>query len=475
MKILVGGLYHESNTFNPFLTEKDNFTLYEGEEMLDRVGSTQVFKDAGAIVVPTIHAFGISSGIVTKDTYRYFADKMLKVIKNEENIDGIWLHLHGSMTVQGIGSAELQLLKEIKEIVGSKVPISLTLDPHANNTSELMNYANIVRAYRTVPHIDQKETEIITAENLVEIINNNEFIKPSFIRLPMIIGGETALGRLDPLKSIYDKIEEIEKNKEILTASFFIGFSWADTKNSAPSVTVVPTSSVFSEMADAKAKELSDYIYSKRDEFDFGATVLKPKEAIETAIKSPSKPVFVTDSGDNTTGGAVGTYTVLLEILLNANTKDKKLCVAGIFDKKTFEVCNKHEIGEKVELNIGTGEDKYSKKIAIKGVLKAKGDLMGYLGATNDKAGEVCTINLGDIDLVIANSSESFITLGHFNKAGLNIEEYDIIVVKQGYLFDELSKIAEEEILALTPGATYQIIEELDFKNIPRPAYPLDK
>lgn len=84
MKILVGGLYHESNTFNPFLTEKDNFTLYEGEEMLNRVKSTQVFKDAGAIVIPTIHAFGISSGIVTKDTYRYFADKMLKVIKKRK-------------------------------------------------------------------------------------------------------------------------------------------------------------------------------------------------------------------------------------------------------------------------------------------------------------------------------------------------------------------------------------------------------
>lgn len=324
MKILVGGLYHESNTFNPFLTEKDNFTLYEGEEMLNRVKSTQVFKDAGAIVIPTIHAFGISSGIVTKDTYRYFADKMLKVIKKEENIDGIWLHLHGSMTVQGIGSAELQLLKEIREIVGSKVPISLTLAPHANNTNELMNYANIVRAYRTVPHVDQEETEIITAKNLVEIINNNELVNPSFIRLPMIIGGETALGRLDPLKSIYDKIEEIEKNKEILTASFFIGFSWADTENSAPSVTVVPTSSVFSKIADTKAKELSDYIYSKREEFDFGATVLQPKAAIETAIKSPSKTVFITDSGDNTTGGAVGTYTVLLEILLNVDTKDKK-------------------------------------------------------------------------------------------------------------------------------------------------------
>jgi len=475
MKIVVGGLYHESNTFNPFLTDEDYFTLYEGEDMLDRVTSTEVFKEAGATVIPTIHAFGLSSGVVKEETYRYFADKILDVLKKETDIDGIWLHLHGSMTVQGIGSAELQLLKEIREIVGGEIPISLTLDPHGNNTTELTDYVNIVRSYRTVPHEDQAETEIITARLLLESIKGKTYTKPAFLRLPMLIGGETALGALDPLKSIFNKIEEIEEIEGIATASFFIGFSWADTENSAPSVVVVPESEHFSELAKEKAQELADYVYSKRDEFGFGVPALKPEEAIQTALESELKPVFITDSGDNTTGGAVGIYTYFLDMLLKRDFRDKKVCVAAIFDKEGFEECNKYNVGDKVQVKVGVNYDEYSKSIHIEGVLKTKGDLMGYLGATKDKAGEVCTISVGNIDLVVANSGESFITIGHFEAAGLDISEYDIIIVKQGYLFAELSAIAELEILALTPGATYQILEELKFKNIPIPAYPLDK
>ena len=473
MKIVVGGLYHESNTFNSFLTDENFFTLYEGKEMLDRVASTEVFREAGATIIPTIHAFGLSSGVVKEETYRYFADK--NVLKKETDVDGVWLHLHGSMTVQRIGSAELQLVKEIREIIGAEVPISLTLDPHGNNSTELTDYVNIVRSYRTVPHEDQPETEVITARLLLESIQNKTYIKPAFLRLPMLIGGEEALGALDPLKSIFNKIGEIEKTDGIATASFFIGFSWADTENSAPSVVVVPESKKYSELAEKKVKELGSYIYSKRDEFGFGVPALKPEEAIQTALESEVKPVFITDSGDNTTGGAIGIYTYFLDMLLKKEFGGKNVCVAAVYDKKAFEECNKHNIGDKVKVNVGVNYDEYSKSISIEGVLKTKGDLMGYLGATKDKTGEVCTISVGNLDLVVANSGESFITIGHFEAAGLDISEYDIIVVKQGYLFAELSAIAELEILALTPGATYQILEELEFKNIPRPAYPLDK
>ncbi|MDY0393509.1 M81 family metallopeptidase [Virgibacillus halophilus] len=183
MKIIVGGLYHESNTFNPFVTNKEDFVLVEGEKILDRVASTQVFREANVDIVPSIHAFGLSSGIVTKDAYRYFADKMLHVIKNETDIDGIWLHLHGSMTVEGIGSGELQLLKEIREIVGKEIPISLALDIHGNNAKDLTNYVNIIRAYRTVPHVDQPETEIITARLLLEMLEKNTKVKPAFFEI----------------------------------------------------------------------------------------------------------------------------------------------------------------------------------------------------------------------------------------------------------------------------------------------------
>jgi len=138
--------------------------------------------------------------------------------------------------------------------------------------------------------------------------------------------------------------------------------------------------------------------------------------------------------------------------------------------KVSISICE----GDKVSVTVGQDIDKESKPVKIEGILKVKGDLLGYLNATNDKVGETCTVSIGNLDVVIANRGDSFITLNHFRRAGVDVKDYDVIVVKQGYLFDELSSISKMDILAMTPGATYQRIENINYKNIPRPIFPMD-
>ena len=82
---------------------------------------------------------------------------------------------------------------------------------------------------------------------------------------------------------------------------------------------------------------------------------------------------------------------------------------------------------------------------------------------------------MGDIDVVVANASDSYTTINHFTKAGLDVNDYDIVIVKQGYLFVELAAIASLHIMALTPGACNLIVEDMEFHNLLRPMYPLDK
>src|SRR5690625_1833407 len=478
MKIMVGGLYHESNTFNPIMTNIDDFIIDEGKEMLNKVASTEVFEQAGVEVITSIYAFGLPSGVVSEDAYRILSDKILKPLKDNSDVDGVWLHLHGSMTVENIGSCELQLLKEIREIIGFKIPISLTLDIHCNNDLELGKYANIIRTYRSVPHIDQKETEKITARLLLDSINDKKLLKPMITRLPMIIGGETAVDNQDPLKAIFKKLEEVENYKGILTVSFCIGFSWADTENTSSSIIVIPESAEYEELALDVTNELVKYIWKRRNEFDFTSIVLSPEDSLKKALSYNEKPVFISDSGDNTTGGGVGSSTYFVEEILKDITmfdeKDKKICVAAVFDEGTFNECSRHTVGERIIVTLGTTSYKLNKPVRLDGVLKSKGDLMGYLGFTDVKVGEVYTISIGNIDIVIANQPYSFITMNHFREANLNIDEYDIIVIKQGYMFDEIKEKSKYHILGLSPGATYQLIEELKYKRIPRPTYPFD-
>ncbi|MGG4555451.1 M81 family metallopeptidase [Paenibacillus humicus] len=474
MKVVVGCLYHETNTFNPILTDIHDFVLAEGEDAASRLAGTEVFRENGIEVIPSIYATALSSGIVKKEAYRYFADKLISTLKQHPDIDGIWLHLHGAMVVEEVGSGELALVKEIRECVGPDVPISLTMDIHGNIALDYYKYINIVKAYRTVPHVDQLEVEKETAQLLVDCLKNNTKIKPAFTRLPMIIPGEKALGKSEPLRSIFEKLYEVEKIKGISTASFFICHAWSDSENTASSIFVIPESEEYEELAEKVKDELAHYVFSKRHEFDFDAVVLDPEESVDRALNEQLKPVFISDSGDNTTAGAIGMNTLLLDLFKNKDLGRKKVLISAIHDPMAYEKLKSCSIGESVTVEVGTKIDENSQPVLLEGTLTSKGDLLGYLNATSDKVGDVCTVSVGSLDVVVANRGESFITLNHFTRAGLNWEDYDIIVVKQGYLFNELSAVSKLDILSMTPGATYQRIENIDYRHVPRPLFPLD-
>lgn len=474
MKIVVGCFYHETNTFNPFSTRVNDFVYLEGEAVLERLGASEVFEKRGATLIPSVYATALSSGEVTNETYRFFADKILEKLKEESDVVGVWLHLHGSMVVEGLGSGELALMKEIREIVGDEVQISLTLDIHANIALDFHEYVNIVRSYRTVPHEDQHETEAITANLLMNSLEKKENIEPSFIRLPMMICGEKALGDKEPLRSIFDKLEEVETREGIATASYFICHAWSDTENTTSSIFVTPESKKHQYLAKEVAKELAEYVFNKRYEFEFDAIALEPEKAIQEALQSKEKPVFISDSGDNTTAGATGMNTSLLKLIKNTDTQGKKILVAAIFDEVALETLNAYELGMGVTVKLGKNIDEDSQSITLEGTLKAKGDLLGYLNASTDKTGNVCTVSNGDLDVVVADNGSSFITIDHFITAGLHLDDYDIIVVKQGYLFPELSKKSKKDILALTAGTTYQLIEEINYQNRQNPLFPME-
>lgn len=464
MKILVGCLYHETNTFNPFPTNREDFVFVEGEQVLGRFACTSLLQEKGIEVVPSIYATGLSSGIVKKEAYEFFRNKIIACLNQQ--IDGIWLHLHGSMIVEEIGSGELDLVKEIRKHIGYDIPISLTLDPHANLSAELANHINIVRSYRTVPHVDQNETECITADLLTTYIETAHAIRPVFIPLPLVICGEKALGNQFPLKEIFGKLRDMEGMEGILSASFFLGHAWSDSENTGASIFIVPESEDFEELAYHAGVALMNYVHEHRDSFTFSSLALEPEEAVERSLAEQVKPLFVSDSGDNTTAGAPGGNTKLLQLYLSKES-DKKVLIAAIYDGEAFDELNRHEVGQQVSVKLGRGYDKHSEAIQICGFLKAKGDLLGYLNATDSKTGEVCTVSDGNVDIAIANSGESFITLGHFSRAGLDLEAYDVIVIKQGYLFHELAEVSRQHILALTPGATYLKIGDLEYRHIP--------
>lgn len=466
MRVLSGLIYHESNTFNPFLTGLDQFVVRQGEQILPRFASTDVFQKAGAEIVPSIYATAFSSGPVAKDAYGSIKDRLIKAIEGEEDLDGIWLHLHGAMLIDEVGSAEVDILRDVRSLVGPDMPISVTLDPHGNLDPRVSELATILRSYRTIPHIDQPEIEQRTAEHLVKIIGGEQEGRAiARSSVPIVISGDIPLSGEDPLSDILKKLDEVEATPGIIDASYFVGFAWADVAENGGTVTVVPESKEYAALAQELADEVRDYALSRYPEFQFTTPTLDIAETVEAFNSITSRPLIVSDSGDNTTGGGVGYSTVVLQEVLE-HGGSVPTCVSTIWAPRTAETLAQHEIGDSVTIDIGMDHDDLSRPIKVEGQVKAKGDLLGYMSSAKDRIGAAYTVSVGMVDIVITDQPGSFVTANHFTAAGLSPEDYSVIIVKQGYMFPEISAMAGQHIMCISPGATYQFIENLKFQNV---------
>lgn len=476
MKIAVGLFYLECNTQNPDLATRDKFIFAEGEAILPFLHATDLFRDAGAEIVPTIMASALPAGVMKEEDYWYFADKILAILRREKDLDGVWLHLHGALEVENVGSGDLRLLKEVRAAVGPDVPVSVTLDAHANNDAAMADYVCSMRGYHTIPHSDQPQSERDAAQVLLDVIAAKQRIRPALIAMPAIISGEKGLSAQEPLKTLFGMAAALTELPEIATASVFMGNPWCDCPNSHLSVVAVPSREEHTDFAWEKCRELARAVFDRRREFDFEVPVLPPAEALDAALSCGKAPVFVSDSGDNTTGGATGEGTEMLRaVLAHGGLAGKRVLITPIFDSAAFAAIGGAEVGEEVSFRIGTGREDISAPVAVSGRVAAKGALLGYLNVDSEKSGDCITVTVAPgVDLALSNAAGSFITEGHFTAAELKIADYDIIVLKQGYLFAQLRPFAGAAFLALTQGATYQHIERIPYKRVVRPIFPLD-
>ena len=74
---------------------------------------------------------------------------------DEAPLDGIYLDLHGAAVVESFPDAEGELLRRVRAIVGD-LPLTISLDPHANLTAQMVTLSDAVVPFRTYPHVDMK-------------------------------------------------------------------------------------------------------------------------------------------------------------------------------------------------------------------------------------------------------------------------------------------------------------------------------
>ena len=478
MKILVAKFQLESNEHVPMKCDLENTALSFGKEALTHMQLGSIFENNQVEVIPVLCADAACSGVMKKNAFLYLENRILDAVKtNLSSLDGIYFHLHGASYVEELGSGEHHLVKEVRKIVGPYFPIAVSCDPHGNLCKEYVENCTILRSYRESPHTDIASTVQFVINQLIQLIKKRKMITPVYEKLPIIIGGEQSVSTDEPVKSLNSYMNELENDNRIISISWHVGYLRHDCPEAGCGIVVVPSDNKYRDYAKTICKQVANYIFEKRNEFHYTGLTLNPDDAITRAIEFDKKPVFITDSGDNVTSGAMGANTFVLNQFCAVPNLKKKVLIAAIHDKKTcYQLLNK-SIGDHVSIALGMDIDELTKPVHLNVTVKYKGTQEGtYMYGEKGNYGPLVTVSVEDkpIDIVITDNNHSFVEKHQLFACGIDWDDYDVIVVKQGYIHPEEKEKGKLCIMSLTDGATPQDTKLIRFKQILRPIFPID-
>ncbi len=387
------------------------------------------------------------------------------------DLDALFFDVHGAMSVQGLDDPEGDFLVRIRELVGTDVLISTSMDLHGSVSPRLAQNTDLITCCRLAPHEDAIESKKRAVTNLLDRLENGKG-KPAYkawIPVPILLPGEKTSTRIEPGKSLYAQIPEVIEKDKVIDASIWMSYPWADEPRNHG---VVVAYGDDKEAVGKAAEKLAAHFWNVRKEFDFVAPTVYLDEALEKALASDKKPFIISDMGDNPTAGGAGDVTwTLQEILKRPELKSplaKSLIYASIPGEEFVKKAKEIGVGGKIDATAGAAVDnRFAPPVRITGTITAI-----HEGHPNAKT-EVVVRN-GNTSVIVTERRMAYHYEKDFTKLGLNPRETDILVVKIGYLVPELYDMRADWLMALTPGGVDQDLLRLDYKRINRPIYPLD-
>jgi len=332
MKIALGGFHIESCTFSPLVTREDDFKILRGSSLQESYPFLHDYPEIET--VPLLYARAIPGGPVDPEFYRHAKQEFLSGLAENGPFDGIFLHMHGAVSVLGMEDAEGDFVEAIRQVAGRNCFIAASYDLHGNVSERVMNNLDFLSAYRTAPHIDWYETLSRVFAVLVKCLK--EGLRPYKTRIvvPILLPGERTSTGWEPAASLYQQIPGVICADEVMDASILIGYVWADEPRSSACVLaygLVPAK------VNAAAIGLAQRFWDVRQQFLFGVAAAGVDDCIQAALRSGEQPVVISDSGDNPTAGGAGDTTFVLERLLAAGVQD--VVFASIADEAAVRAC----------------------------------------------------------------------------------------------------------------------------------------
>jgi microcystin degradation protein MlrC len=482
VKLILGGIMHETHSFSAEPTTVETFRIWRGDEILSFAGTNHsvggtldACASVGIEAAPTYFADALSTSPPNESTFDAMSGELCARIRDALPVDGVVLNLHGAMVAEGHPDAEGSIVSRVREVIGDDVPIAVTLDFHANIGHQMVDAANIVTTYDTYPHTDAAERAREAVGLLARTIREEIHSAMALVKPPLMPVPQAQSTRSGPFATLMERAHALEEAGEALTITIAGGFAYSDVPDAG--MTVLVTTDGDRAAAERMAGELARMAWAMREQMLVHNT--PPDHAVRDAMAYPDRPVVLVDVGDNIGGGTPGDGTVILAELLGQGARDATIVIA---DPEAAERAIEAGPGATVDLLIGGKTDRlHGNPVPVTGQVKRYTDgRWVHEGPENAgvpvESGKTAVVRSGGVDIVLTSKKIAPGDQQQLKSVGIQPAEQQIIVVKAAVRWrGGYGPITKHAIPVDTPGLGSADLSRFDYRRIRRPIYPLDQ
>ncbi|MGI9481380.1 MAG: M81 family metallopeptidase [Hyphomicrobiales bacterium] len=488
MRVLCAMMKHETNSFSPVRTDLARFEdwgLHRGEAVEAAYRGTNMpiaayfdLADAhGAEIVSPLAAEAMPSGLVEDETYEKLARWITEPLL-ENNIDAVFLDLHGAMTAEHEPDGEGGLLRRIREIAPD-LPIAVTLDMHTNLTEEMVALSDAIIGYKSYPHTDMYEVGLKIGAVLWDKIDGKANPVMAWGAAP-ILAQTLRMGTADePMKSLQEATRQ-EEADGMLAATVLGGFPMVDVHHAGLSVVTVADGDLAA--AEAARDRLLQKAWAAHEELAYRHRPIS--ETIEKARAANVAPVVLLDHADNVgSGGTSDVMTVIAEILKSGLDG---VAVATVFDPEAAE--HMHAAGKGAEITLDLGGKTPMPSLGLSGKpLRVSGRIVNitdgrwivrgpmYTGVEVD-TGPTAVLKVNGVHIVVTSKHHEPWDAGILTENGIDPLKCKYILLKSRIHYRAgFEPIAKATFTLDGEGVTTSDNSILHYRNVQRPIYPLDR
>ena len=253
-KVAILGFHLESNAFCPPSVEADFLAQCweEGDAISELVrGPSRLPSEVAGFYdrmnqlgdwtpAPLIVIGAPPGGPAGASVWATFLAEVERRLRAALPVDAVYVANHGASSAVGENDTEGVLMRLLREIVGPDVPLVATHDLHCNVSAETVAALDGLIAYRTNPHVDQRERAAEAADMIHEILGGTRMVT-AYVRLPLTppsVTLSTASGPYADLVALGASLTQKPEEGPIANVAVCAGFVFSDLPKCGVTITV---------------------------------------------------------------------------------------------------------------------------------------------------------------------------------------------------------------------------------------------